>query len=78
MASNILSNRLSKLEAAGILTKTADPADARRFNYRLTKKGLDFAQVPIEIVLWSARHEDTEALPSTVRSIAKQSGAVRG
>jgi DNA-binding HxlR family transcriptional regulator len=69
IASNILSDRLSKLEAGGILTKTADPADARRFNYRLTEKGLDLAPVLIEIVLWSARHEDTEAPPSTVRSM---------
>jgi len=39
---------LSKLEAAGILTKTADPADARRFNYRLTQRGLDLARCSLK------------------------------
>jgi DNA-binding HxlR family transcriptional regulator len=69
IASNILSDRLAKLEAAGILTKTADPNDARRFRYRLTEKGVDLAPTLMEIVLWSARYEDTEAPPNTVRAM---------
>jgi DNA-binding HxlR family transcriptional regulator len=67
IASNILTNRLSRLETAGILTKKADPDDARRFQYRLTEKGIDLAPTLVEIVLWSARHEDTDAPPGTVR-----------
>ena len=39
IASNILADRLRKLEAAGIVEKQRDAADARRFSYRLTAKG---------------------------------------
>src|SRR5687767_15966738 len=43
IATNILADRLARLESAGIVTKAADPADARRLHYRLTDKGLDLA-----------------------------------
>lgn len=69
IASNILTDRLAKLEAAGILRKSPDASDARRFRYRLTEKGIDLAPALIEIVLWSARHEDTEAPAPTVRAM---------
>lgn len=69
IASNILTNRLSKLEAHGILSKSPDASDARRFRYRLTQKGIDLAPALIEIVLWSARYEDTDAPASTVRAM---------
>jgi DNA-binding HxlR family transcriptional regulator len=61
IATNILSDRLERLERAGILTKRRDPADARRFVYRLTGKGIDLAPAMTELVLWSARHNATDA-----------------
>lgn len=68
IATNILADRLARLEAAGILTKAADPADARRLHYRLTEKGMDLAPALVEIVLWCARHEDTDAPPNMLRA----------
>lgn len=72
IASNILSDRLQKLEAAGIIAKATDPDDARRFIYRLTEKGGDLAPVLIEIVLWSAMHEDTDAPPAIIKQMRTQ------
>jgi DNA-binding HxlR family transcriptional regulator len=69
IATNILTDRLARLEAAGILTKAADPADARRVHYRLTEKGIDLAPAVVEILLWSARHEQTEAPPNLLRAM---------
>lgn len=69
IATNILTDRLAKLEAAGILAGQPDPADARRIHYRLTERGIDLAPALIEIVLWSARYEDTDAPPSTIRAM---------
>jgi DNA-binding HxlR family transcriptional regulator len=69
IASNILTDRLAKLEASGIISKTPDEADARRFRYRLTEKGIDLAPVLVEIVLWSAQYEKTEAPASTLRAM---------
>lgn len=71
IASNILADRLRKLEAGGIVEKCADPADARRFVYRLSEKGIGLAPVLVELVIWSARHETTDAPPSVVRAMRR-------
>jgi DNA-binding HxlR family transcriptional regulator len=61
IATNILSNRLQKLEAAGIITAEAEETDRRRVNYRLTEKGIDLAPVLLELLIWGVRHEVTAA-----------------
>lgn len=71
IATNILSDRLKRLEAAGILTKRRTRTDGRRFIYRLTPKGMDLAPALVELVLWSARHERTDAPPETVRAMTR-------
>lgn len=72
IASNILSDRLARLERAGIVTKRSDTLDARRFVYRLTAKGIDLAPVLLELVLWSAKHEHTEAPATTIREMKQR------
>lgn len=69
IASNILADRLRKLKAAGIVEKRRDAADARRFVYRLSAKGIDLAPVLVELVIWSARHEQTDAPAGAVRAM---------
>ena len=61
IATNILAGRLRRLEAAGIITAEAEETDARRVNYRLTRKGIDLAPVLLELLLWGSRHERTAA-----------------
>jgi DNA-binding HxlR family transcriptional regulator len=61
IATNILADRLQKLEQAGILSSHAEQTDRRRVNYRLTEKGIDLAPVLLELLIWAARHEETEA-----------------
>jgi DNA-binding HxlR family transcriptional regulator len=72
IASNVLADRLAKLEASGVIDKREHGADARRYEYRLTQKGIDLAPALVEIVLWSARHEETDAPPEIVRVMATQ------
>ncbi len=62
IATNILADRLRKLEAAGIIAADVEETDGRRVNYRLTKKGIDLAPVLLELLIWGARHEET-AIP---------------
>jgi DNA-binding HxlR family transcriptional regulator len=71
IASNVLTDRLAKLERAGIVTKEPDDEDARKYRYRLTAKGIDLAPLMVEIVLWSARHEDTQAPATTIRQMRR-------
>jgi DNA-binding HxlR family transcriptional regulator len=60
IATNILADRLRRLEAYGIITTQLDPSDGRKLIYSLTAKGIDLAPVLTEMVLWAARHEKTE------------------
>jgi len=76
IATNILADRLRRLQASGIVTTEADPADGRRLNYRLTEKGIDLAPVLLELLIWSARHEDTGAPCATIQEIANNREAV--
>ena len=69
IATNILADRLQRLEASGIIVKQRDPNDARRYIYRLTEKGIDLAPMLVEVVLWAARHESADAPPGVVELI---------
>jgi DNA-binding HxlR family transcriptional regulator len=76
IATNILANRLQKLEAAQIITREPEETDGRKFNYRLTEKGIDLAPVLLEILLWSARHERTGAPCEVMAHMAQNREAI--
>lgn len=76
IATNILTDRLARLGAAGIVTKRTDPQDGRRTLYALTRKGIDLAPVLVELVLWSDRYEDTDAPAPEVRQMRTRRQAV--
>jgi DNA-binding HxlR family transcriptional regulator len=59
IATNILADRLRRLEAYGIIETERDASDGRKVIYLLTQKGIDLAPVISEMVLWAAAHEDT-------------------
>jgi DNA-binding HxlR family transcriptional regulator len=69
IATNVLSDRLRRLEQCGIITKAAHPSDARKVDYRLSEKGLDLAPVLVEMVIWAIQHEKTDAPATLVERI---------
>ena len=71
IATNILADRLQKLEAAGIVTAEAGETDGRTVNYRLTEKGIDLAPVLFELLIWGARHEETGASCALIAKMEK-------
>jgi DNA-binding HxlR family transcriptional regulator len=71
IATNILADRLQRLEGAGIIMKRRDPDDARRSIYRLTEKGLDLAPVLVEMILWAAKYEKTAAPAAVIRQMTR-------
>ena len=71
IATNILADRLQKLDAAGIITAEVEETDGRRINYRLTEKGIDLAPVLLELLIWGARHEETGASCAVIDKLAK-------
>ena len=52
IARNILSDRLSKMVAGGILERNADPQDGRRVIYSLTPKGEALLPVVVALRQW--------------------------
>src|SRR5258705_10745885 len=73
IASNILADRLLRLENYGIIASARDPSDGRKQIYSLTPKGLGLAPVLTEMVLWAAAHEETgnQALVRLIRKDKK-------
>jgi DNA-binding HxlR family transcriptional regulator len=61
IATNILTDRLHKLEAGGILLREPAAKDGRSADYRLTEKGIALAPVLLELLIWGAHHEETDA-----------------
>jgi DNA-binding HxlR family transcriptional regulator len=59
IATNILTDRLRRLEGYGVITRKRDATDGRKTIYVLTAKGIGLAPVLAEMVLWAAAHEKT-------------------
>jgi DNA-binding HxlR family transcriptional regulator len=71
IATNILADRLRKLEAGGIVSAQKEKTDGRRINYRLTEKGIDLAPVLLDLLVWAARHEETGAPCAVIDNMEK-------
>lgn len=61
IATNILADRLSLLESAGIISKETFPENKTKLLYRLTPKGIDLAPVVVEIIAWSGKYHTVHA-----------------
>ncbi len=71
IATNVLADRLRRLQTAGLIRTEADPTDGRRIHYRLAEKGIDLAPVLLELLIWGARHEPTGAACGVIEEMAK-------
>jgi len=71
IATNILADRLQKLETAGIITADVEEKDARKVNYRLTEKGIGLAPVVLDLLIWAARYEETGAPREVIARMEK-------
>ena len=63
IATNILADRLGKLEAAGMITKERGANLKNQFIYSVTPKGKSLLPLLIEMTLWGLEH-DPESLAS--------------
>ena len=63
MATNILSDRLKKLESHGLVESKVFEDLKTRKQYNLTQKGKDLIPVLLEMMVWSAKHRENLALP---------------
>lgn len=75
IARNILSDRLGKLVAGGIMARSADPTDRRKVVYSLTRKGEGLLPVFVSLRQWG--EEWGHGVPKVVLADKKDSRAVR-
>lgn len=64
IASNILSDRLRRLEEAGMVSRVPDPSDKRQIIYSVTPKGSSVIPVLLELAAWGASNDNDTALPA--------------
>lgn len=64
ITTNVLADRLSKMEQAGIISRTAYQARPKRYAYTLTDKGRDLQPVAQAMCRWANKHvPDTWVAP---------------
>jgi DNA-binding HxlR family transcriptional regulator len=63
IASNILSDRLRRLEKQGFIKIEKDTSDARQKIYTVTEKGSSLTPVLLEIAAWGASHDPKTGAP---------------
>jgi DNA-binding HxlR family transcriptional regulator len=77
VATNILAERLARLEAAGIVKRSPDPERRGGHLYTLTDKGLDLIPVMLELIAWGATYDPKTGAPkSYVRRIKTERDAL--
>ena len=76
IATNILADRLQKLEDGGILKREPAAEDGRSTHYRLTEKGIALAPVLLEILIWGAHYEKTDAPCAAIEKMEQNRAAV--
>ncbi len=76
IATNILADRLQKLEAGGIVLQEPAAEDGRSTHYRLTEKGIALAPILLEILIWGAQHEETDAPRAVIEEMERNRAAI--
>lgn len=66
ISTNILTERLERLQCAGIIVRSDHPADGKKYIYRLTEKGIDLIPVLLQLTLWGARYTPDHAAPAAI------------
>ena len=70
IATNVLADRLARMEAAGLVARQPHPTDRRQQLYLLTERGIDLWPVLMAMVDWSAKHDpNTAATPGLVAAM---------
>lgn len=55
ISTNILTDRLERLQRAGLLTKADDPSHAQKAIYSLTERAIELLPIVVQIGAWGSR-----------------------
>jgi len=62
IATNVLTDRLQRLESLGFVSKGVDPGDRRKSVYQLTEQGLQLRTLVRYVARWGLKHIPRTAL----------------
>jgi len=77
IASNILTDRLAKLDAAGFVIKTSSIGNKVKYRYSLTDKAIDLLPVFVALFSWAEKHGTECSNPIIKRLITNDSDALK-
>ena len=60
IATNVLAERLKRLERRKLITRKRDPADARQFIYLPTELAVSLVPMLVEMIVWGIRTSDKD------------------
>ncbi len=63
---HVLSDRLKKLVTEGVLEKTLYQKNPKRFEYKLTEKGIDLFPILMSLVAWGDKWTDDDKGPPII------------
>ncbi|MEM7134178.1 MAG: helix-turn-helix domain-containing protein [Chloroflexota bacterium] len=66
ISTNILADRLTKLETQRLISKTRDCQNQKKYIYRLTEKGQELLPLLLEIVEWSTKYDPQPDVPDNI------------
>ena len=61
IATNVLAERLKRLQHRNLITRKRDPADARQYIYLPTELAIDLVPMLVEMTAWGIRTSNNEA-----------------
>ncbi len=67
ISTNILADRLKRLEQSGIITKTSYQDNPPRYAYHLTQKGQDLRPLIREVTTWGLEYIENTQIPLEAR-----------
>jgi DNA-binding HxlR family transcriptional regulator len=66
IATNILADRLARLEGAGLIERSSDDPRSGKQECHATGKGKDLIPLLLEMMAWSARHDPGVSVPGVL------------
>jgi len=66
IATNVLTDRLQRLQEAGVIESRRDSEDGRKVIYRLTEMGIDLVPTLLELARWGATHDPDTGAPKEI------------
>lgn len=64
ISTNVLSDRLSRLETQQVISRRKDPTNGRQVLYELTDKGKDFVPIMLALFAWAEKYDPQTSVSS--------------